>query len=159
MLSGHTHKGQFFPFNLITRLIYRKMNYGLNKEKVFQSYTSSGAGTWGPPMRNFSNSEIVVIKLENGEWGDEFRVARVRVTCCWLRVVRYELCVVLCVMCCVRVIFLGGWSLVLDYPLPCFPLIILPVHHVFREIIHLHFLNNQYSPGRIFWNRNVKATP
>lgn len=67
MLSGHTHKGQFFPFNLITRLIYRKMNYGLNKEKVFQSYTSSGAGTWGPPMRNFSNSEIVVIKLENGE--------------------------------------------------------------------------------------------
>jgi len=59
MLSGHTHKGQFFPFNFITGLIFRKYNYGLNIGPDFQSYTSSGAGTWGPPMRNFSNSEIV----------------------------------------------------------------------------------------------------
>ncbi len=63
MLSGHTHKGQFFPFTFFTSLIYKRYNYGLNKDGGFHSYTSSGVGSWGPPMRTLSRSEIVVINF------------------------------------------------------------------------------------------------
>lgn len=63
-LSGHTHNGQIFPINLISRLIYGKFVYGLNKLGNFTVYTSAGAGTWGPPMRTESKSEITVINLK-----------------------------------------------------------------------------------------------
>ena len=62
-LSGHTHKGQLFPFGFITRLTYKGYDYGLHKEGAFTLYTSSGVGTWGPPMRIGSTPEIVVITL------------------------------------------------------------------------------------------------
>jgi len=62
-LSGHTHRGQFFPFNLIVDYIYKKYDYGLFTEEDFNIYTTSGVGTWGPPMRTGSDSEIVVITL------------------------------------------------------------------------------------------------
>jgi predicted MPP superfamily phosphohydrolase len=62
-LSGHTHHGQMFPFNFVTKYIYNGFDYGLNKLGDFYIYTSSGAGVWGPPIRTFSKSEIVVIKL------------------------------------------------------------------------------------------------
>jgi predicted MPP superfamily phosphohydrolase len=64
-LSGHTHNGQFFPFNLITRAIYGKMNYGLSDFGSFYSYTSSGMGVWGPAFRCMSRSEFVEIQLIN----------------------------------------------------------------------------------------------
>jgi hypothetical protein len=64
-LSGHTHLGQIFPFNFITKLIYRGYDYGLHSIGDYALYTSSGVGTWGPAMRTDSNSEIVVITLEN----------------------------------------------------------------------------------------------
>lgn len=64
MLSGHTHAGQLFPFSLITRLVYHGYDYGLHRSGGFTLYTSSGIGTWGPPMRTNSNSEIVVITLK-----------------------------------------------------------------------------------------------
>jgi predicted MPP superfamily phosphohydrolase len=63
-LSGHTHKGQLFPFGLITRLTYKGYDYGLHREGAFALYTSSGVGTWGPPMRTGSTPEIVVITLQ-----------------------------------------------------------------------------------------------
>jgi len=63
-LSGHTHLGQFFPFTWITRRIYRQFIYGLSKLGETQFYTSSGAGTWGPPLRVGSQSEIVQITFE-----------------------------------------------------------------------------------------------
>jgi len=63
-LSGHTHKGQIFPFDFVTRLIYGKYNYGLHKEGDFSIYTTSGTGVWGPTMRTGSRSEIVVITLK-----------------------------------------------------------------------------------------------
>jgi len=63
-LSGHTHKGQIFPINFITALIYHGYDYGFKKFKDLQIYTSSGFGTWGPPMRVGNVPEIVVIKLE-----------------------------------------------------------------------------------------------
>ncbi len=64
-LSGHTHVGQIFPFNFITKLIYHGYDYGLHQIGNYALYTSSGVGTWGPTMRTDSNSEIVVITLEN----------------------------------------------------------------------------------------------
>lgn len=63
-LSGHTHKGQLFPYNLMANYIYEKYNYGLNTDKDFNIYTTSGVGTWGPPIRTGSNSEIVTIILK-----------------------------------------------------------------------------------------------
>lgn len=63
-LSGHTHKGQIFPFDFITRLIYGKYDYGLHQEGDFSIYTTSGTGVWGPTMRTGSRSEIVVITLK-----------------------------------------------------------------------------------------------
>ncbi|MFO8113047.1 MAG: metallophosphoesterase [Desulfosalsimonadaceae bacterium] len=62
-LSGHTHHGQLFPANLVTRLLYRGFDYGLNKSGESWIYTTSGVGTWGPPMRTATISEIAVIRL------------------------------------------------------------------------------------------------
>lgn len=63
-LSGHTHRGQIFPANLVTYLIYGRYHYGLNQEGDYNQYTSSGAGTWGPPLRVLTSSEIVVFTLK-----------------------------------------------------------------------------------------------
>jgi len=61
-LSGHTHGGgQLFPFNFITRRAFGKFTYGLQSFGEMQVYTSSGAGTWGPPMRVGTHSEIVLL--------------------------------------------------------------------------------------------------
>jgi hypothetical protein len=62
-LSGHTHEGQFFPFNIVTRLLMGKNYYGLHTYGTFNIYTTSGVGTWGPPMRMLTNSEIPVFTL------------------------------------------------------------------------------------------------
>ncbi len=62
-LSGHTHAGQIFPINLLTILNYPGRSFGLIKDGDYSLNVSSGAGTWGPPLRLFSNSEIVEIKL------------------------------------------------------------------------------------------------
>ncbi len=63
-LSGHTHRGQFFPFSSITRRIYGQFTYGLSRLGETQFYVSSGAGTWGPPLRIGSQAEIVQITFE-----------------------------------------------------------------------------------------------
>jgi predicted MPP superfamily phosphohydrolase len=63
-LSGHTHRGQFFPFTMIVRRIYGKFAYGLNRFANLSVYTSCGAGTWGPPLRLGTNPEIVLIRFE-----------------------------------------------------------------------------------------------
>ncbi len=63
-LSGHTHRGQFFPFTAIVSRMYGKFAYGLNRFGDLLVYTSCGAGTWGPPMRLGSNPEIVLIRFE-----------------------------------------------------------------------------------------------
>lgn len=62
-LSGHTHQGQIWPFTWLTPLIFAKRDYGLHQDGNFQLYTSSGTGTWGPPMRLGSQSELVVITV------------------------------------------------------------------------------------------------
>lgn len=61
MLSGHTHRGQFSPIGLLTRLIYKRFNYGFNEYQNMTAITSRGVGTAGPPMRLFNSPELVVI--------------------------------------------------------------------------------------------------
>jgi predicted MPP superfamily phosphohydrolase len=63
-LSGHTHLGQFIPWSWMARRIYRQFVYGLSRIGKMQVFTSSGAGTWGPPLRLGSNPEIVVLTFE-----------------------------------------------------------------------------------------------
>jgi predicted MPP superfamily phosphohydrolase len=63
-LSGHTHRGQLFPFQFITDAVYGKYDHGLTVEDGFAIYTSPGTGTWGPRMRTSSRSEITLIRLE-----------------------------------------------------------------------------------------------
>jgi predicted MPP superfamily phosphohydrolase len=64
-LSGHTHLGQLWPFRYITRRLFGSFDYGLHYFKNMAVYTSSGVGTWGPPMRVFTKAEIVVFTFIN----------------------------------------------------------------------------------------------
>jgi uncharacterized protein len=63
-LSGHTHHGQVFLFRFITSRVYQGYDYGLKRLGDLLVYTSSGAGTWGPPMRVDTKPEIVVITFK-----------------------------------------------------------------------------------------------
>lgn len=63
-LSGHSHAGQIFPMGYITSRIFKNYDYGLKKYGNMIVYTSSGAGTWGIPMRAGSQSEIVAINFK-----------------------------------------------------------------------------------------------
>lgn len=61
-LSGHTHDGQMFPINYITRAIYHP-DWGYRRIDNTQYYVSCGVGTWGPPVRIGNSPEIVNIKV------------------------------------------------------------------------------------------------
>lgn len=63
-LSGHTHKGQLFPFNFITSGIYDGLDYGLHRFGDYSIYTTGGVGTWGPPMRTGNAPEVVRVTLD-----------------------------------------------------------------------------------------------
>lgn len=63
-LSGHTHDGQLFPFNLIAKWAHHGFGYGLFVLDDFSLIVSRGVGTWGPPMRTSGASEIVKITLK-----------------------------------------------------------------------------------------------
>ena len=62
MLSGHTHNGQLWPITLITNMIY-EVSYGYRKIGSTQAYVSSGYGSWGPPVRIGTSTEIMLLKL------------------------------------------------------------------------------------------------
>lgn len=63
MLSGHTHRGQIWPFTYLSMLSYplNAGRYELGKGSVL--YTSRGSGTWGPPIRFLAPPEVTVIEL------------------------------------------------------------------------------------------------
>jgi len=64
-LSGHTHKGQIFPFNLVT-MLYFPVHWGcLNPMDHCYLYVSRGSGTWGPPIRFLSPPEVTLVELVN----------------------------------------------------------------------------------------------
>ena len=62
-LSGHTHHGQLWPFNFITKKVY-ELSRGYKTRGSTQYYVSCGAGTWGPPIRTGSKPEIIEIELK-----------------------------------------------------------------------------------------------
>lgn len=62
-LSGHTHRGQFFPNQFITERIF-PLDWGYLRFEQLQLIVSSGFGTWGPPIRIGNKPEIVSIYLE-----------------------------------------------------------------------------------------------
>ncbi len=63
-LSGHTHRAQLWPLNYVARLSYKGFSYGLKQFKRMYVHISSGAGTWGPPMRVGTNSEVVLFTFK-----------------------------------------------------------------------------------------------
>lgn len=63
-VSGHTHNGQFWPYSIITNLIYEK-SWGYLKKSDTSYYVTCGYGTWGPFFRLGSHSEIVVITVKS----------------------------------------------------------------------------------------------
>jgi uncharacterized protein len=72
ILSGHTHRGQFFPGNLATRLIFKKAgatHYGYWRGGTAQGIVSSGAGVWGPSIRVATGSEVAVVDVVFREGG------------------------------------------------------------------------------------------
>jgi len=63
MLSGHTHAGQIFPFNLLVKLFYPYM-YGFYKIGPHsQLYVTSGMFYWGMPLRLFAPAEIPILHI------------------------------------------------------------------------------------------------
>lgn len=65
-LSGHIHKGQIFPFSIITWFYYPVNSGKMNLTDNAFMYVSRGAGTWGPPIRFLSPPEVAVIELVHG---------------------------------------------------------------------------------------------
>lgn len=65
VLSGHTHKGQIFPFGPLEKRMF-KYFYGLYKAGDFSVYVTSGAGAWGPPLRLFADAELPLLVLRSG---------------------------------------------------------------------------------------------
>ncbi len=66
-LSGHTHDGQIFPFNLVVRLFFPKHAGLFHLPHNALLYVSRGSGTWGPPIRFLSPPEVTIIRLVNVE--------------------------------------------------------------------------------------------
>ena len=64
-LSGHTHHGQLWPFNEITRAVY-EVSRGYLRKGDTNIYVSCGVGTWGPPVRTVGRPEIVHVTLTFG---------------------------------------------------------------------------------------------
>jgi len=68
-LSGHVHKGQIFPFNLLTYLFYPvRTGFALYPQNS-ALYVSRGTGTWGPPIRFLAPPEVTVIELIHADKG------------------------------------------------------------------------------------------
>ena len=61
-LSGHTHHGQLWPFNYMTKAIF-ELSWGYLKKGNTNFYFSSGFGSWGPPVRLGNTPEVVVFNL------------------------------------------------------------------------------------------------
>jgi uncharacterized protein len=61
-LSGHTHNGQMWPLNYLTKMIY-EVSYGYKRKGRSQIIVSSGFGIWGPRVRLGTRSEVMMINI------------------------------------------------------------------------------------------------
>lgn len=62
-VSGHTHKGQMWPNNIITAKVFEH-DYGYKLKNTMHTLVSSGFGFWGPPTRIGTRSELWVVKVQ-----------------------------------------------------------------------------------------------
>ena len=62
-LSGHVHKGQIFPFSLVTKLVHPRDAGLFQVARNAYLYVSRGSGTWGPPIRFLASPEVVIVEL------------------------------------------------------------------------------------------------
>lgn len=67
MLSGHTHRGQIWPFRYLVKRVHPLLAGRYDVGKGSLVYTSRGSGTWGPPIRFLSPPEVTVIELVRKE--------------------------------------------------------------------------------------------
>jgi predicted MPP superfamily phosphohydrolase len=67
-VSGHTHRGQVFPGNVITRRIF-ELDWGYLHKEATHYVVSVGYGTWGPPIRIGNRPEVVSIHVRFGIGG------------------------------------------------------------------------------------------
>ncbi len=65
-LSGHTHKGQIFPFGFLTRLYYPAHAGLFRLARASYLYVSRGTGAWGPPFRLLAPPEITLFRVGPG---------------------------------------------------------------------------------------------
>jgi predicted MPP superfamily phosphohydrolase len=65
-LSGHTHNGQMFPLNYITKKIF-EVSYGHLKRENSNIIVTSGYGIWGPRVRLGSRSEVIIVNVRFGD--------------------------------------------------------------------------------------------
>ncbi len=65
-LSGHTHNGQMWPLNYLTKKMY-ELSYGYMKKGKTHIIVSSGFGIWGPRVRSASHSEVLLINIKFGK--------------------------------------------------------------------------------------------
>ncbi|MGN1295527.1 MAG: metallophosphoesterase [Bacilli bacterium] len=68
-ISGHTHRGQLFPFQIPVSIFYRLMYKtwyidGIYKKGDFTSYITRGYGAWGFQMRTNGRAEIVSVNFK-----------------------------------------------------------------------------------------------
>ncbi len=61
--SGHTHNGQLFPFNFITRAMY-ELSWGYKKINKTHFFVTSGLRLWGPPVKTAGKSEIMFVDVQ-----------------------------------------------------------------------------------------------
>lgn len=64
VLSGHTHKGQFFPFSILIKMLDNKYTYGVTQTLNTTSITSEGVGTAMVPVRIGTNPEIIILTIK-----------------------------------------------------------------------------------------------
>jgi predicted MPP superfamily phosphohydrolase len=62
-LSGHSHKGQMFPFTLLVRLRYHLVGGTSRTAAGSMIHVSRGSGTWGPPLRFLAPPEVTIIDI------------------------------------------------------------------------------------------------
>ncbi len=64
-LSGHVHKGQIFPFRLLTRIAFTHVSGLIHLGRGSALYVNRGSGTWGPPIRLLAPPEVTLIELKS----------------------------------------------------------------------------------------------
>ena len=62
MLSGHTHRGQIFPFEYIVKRVHKRLS-GSHRVDGLHLYVSPGTGTWGPVLRTNGRCEVTLFEF------------------------------------------------------------------------------------------------